>query len=363
MKGLTLVRRQFLSGGTLSNQTWEFDANSSEYEFDDDGYEEFWISSDAIVGNSTRLANGDITGSTGAKRDLLVNGSMPVDCKPWDGNFPVLTQPSTPVPSGEYRAPAEDLIHGFMYTQIIKVYDNTAPVVTGLRDTFCIREGADCLADMDITVKGTDNCSNEVTLETQFLMIAPGQTTDASKMILFPGQTGQPKIWAMVNSRSRLQGLPVGTHDLMVVGRDECGNLSKATRIPFVVADCKGPAPICINGLSTELMPDGNGGGMMAVWASDFVASKIYDCNGQGTETKDGLKLVTKYSINRVGEPVIATKPVSIWIVMTLVHQYWLNCTHGMSKATTTSVSLSSKYRTTARCVRQSILLQVKSVV
>jgi hypothetical protein len=47
---------------------------------------------------------------------------------------------------------------------------------------------------------------------------------------------------------------------------------------------------------------------MMAVWASDFVASKIYDCNGQGPETKDGLKLVTKYSINRVGSPVVATQ-------------------------------------------------------
>jgi len=60
--------------------------------------------------------------------------------------------------------------------------------------------------------------------------------------------------------------------------------------------------------LSTELMPDGAGGGMMAVWASDFVASKIYDCNGQGPETLNGLKLVTKYSINRVGDSVIHTQ-------------------------------------------------------
>ncbi|MBK9491469.1 MAG: hypothetical protein IPO07_23795 [Haliscomenobacter sp.] len=48
------ARRQpvLKGGGTLANQTWEFDGNSSEYEFDDDGYEEFWISSDATVGNS-----------------------------------------------------------------------------------------------------------------------------------------------------------------------------------------------------------------------------------------------------------------------------------------------------------------------
>jgi hypothetical protein len=96
---------------------------------------------------------------------------------------------------------------------------------------------------------------------------------------------------------------PLGKHDLIVVVRDECGNLSVPTRIPFTIKDCKGPAPICINGLSTDLMPDGNGAGMMAVWASDFVASKVYDCNGQGPEVKDGLKLVTKYSLNRVGSP------------------------------------------------------------
>jgi hypothetical protein len=71
-----------------------------------------------------------------------------------------------------------------------------------------------------------------------------------------------------------------GTHDLIVVVRDECGNLSVSTRIPFTIADCKGPAPICINGLSIDLMSDGNSGGMMAVWASDFVASQVYDCNG-----------------------------------------------------------------------------------
>ena len=93
-----------------------------------------------------------------------------------------------------------------------------------------------------------------------------------------------------------VSNLPEGTHDLIVVGRDECGNLSVATRIPFVVKDCKAPAPICINGLSTELMPDGNGGGMMSVWAKDFVASPIYDCNGQDASSGDpsGRPLVTQ---------------------------------------------------------------------
>nr|WP_290932894.1 hypothetical protein [Haliscomenobacter sp.] len=67
--------------------------------------------------------------------------------------------------------------------------------------------------------------------------------------------------------------------------RDECGNLSKATRIPFVVADCKEPAPMCINGPGTELMPNGTGGGMMAVWASDL-SLRTFDCYGQDQKQK-----------------------------------------------------------------------------
>ena len=194
-------RQTPVSSPGLSNQTYEFDANSSEYEFNDDGYEEFWISTDAIVGNSTRLANGDITGSTGAKRDLLVNGSMPVDCRPFTGpQFPVLTQPSTPVPSGEYRAPAEDLIHGFMYTQIIKVYDNTAPVVTGLRDTFCTSPTA-CTANITKVVTIKDNCTNEVKLEQRQLMIAPNQTTDAGLMILYSTPRWSTKACLLYTSR------------------------------------------------------------------------------------------------------------------------------------------------------------------
>jgi len=201
-----------------------------------------------------------------------------------------------PVCEGEY-------IHSFIYTQIIKVYDDVRPVVTGDPGKFCIREGGDCLANLKMVITGKDNCSDKVTLETQYLMIAPGQTLDASKMIMYATPRWSTKDLAGGQFEINVANLPEGKHDLIVVVRDECGNLSVPTRIPFTVEDCKGPAPICINGLSTELMPDGNNGGMMAVWASDFVASKVYDCNGQGPEVKDGLKLVTKYSLNRVGSP------------------------------------------------------------
>jgi hypothetical protein len=202
----------------------------------------------------------------------------------------------------------DEYFHSFMYTQIIKVYDDVAPVISFKRDTFCTSP-VTCVANVKIPFTATDNCTDRLELERTQVMVAPFQTVTGpyimsnSRDYIFSFEDD-----ATSGSKGKMAvsvtNLPEGLHDLIVVVRDECGNLTRPTRIPFLVRDCKAPAPICINGLSTELMPDGNGGGMMAVWANDFIASKIYDCNGQGPETQAGLKLVTKYSINRVGQPV-----------------------------------------------------------
>ena len=206
--------------------------------------------------------------------------------------------------------------HAFQYTQILKVYDNERPVVSGKTQEACIREDANCLAIVDLTVKVEDNCTaGKIELETPQMSVELLQ--DPNSIMPY-----QPNRWmitpltlvsglkltegiAPAEFKIRINGLPQGKHNLVVVARDECGNLSTATRIPFEVKDCKGPAPICINGLSTTLQSDGQGGGNATVWATDFVASKVYDCNGQGPESQQGLKLVTHYSINRVGEKAL----------------------------------------------------------
>jgi hypothetical protein len=208
-----------------------------------------------------------------------------------------------------YCVAAEEFYHSFQYTQIIKVYDDTRPVVSGVRDTFCTSATA-CTGNITKVVTIKDNCTDKVELERQSLMIAPNQTLDASKMITYSTTGWSAKDLGNGQFEIKVSNLPEGTHDLIVVGRDECGNLSLPTRIPFVVKDCKAPAPICINGLSVDLMPDGNNGGMMTVWATDFVASKIYDCNGQDASKGDpsGRPLITKYSVNRVKEAVVPTQ-------------------------------------------------------
>jgi len=247
---------------------------------DRDTEESFWYSRDSIFNQNTDLSFVPTVPGTGSNQ-----------CE------------------GEYY-------HAFQYTQILKVYDNERPVVSGKTQEACIREDANCLAIVDLTVKVEDNCTaGKIELETPQMSVELLQ--DPNSIMPY-----QPNRWtitpltlvsglkltegiAPAEFKIRINGLPQGKHNLVVVARDECGNLSTATRIPFEVKDCKGPAPICINGLSTTLQADGQGGGNATVWATDFVASKVYDCNGQGPESQQGLKLVTHYSINRVGQKAL----------------------------------------------------------
>ena len=96
-------------------------------------------------------------------------------------------------------------------------------------------------------------------------------------------------------------------HALQVLLEDGCGN-QVSEIIAFDVIDCKGPAPICINGLTVTLMPQENDICAMAIWASDFEGSPIYDCTGQGPETHpvSGLPRVTKYAVYRASEALVA---------------------------------------------------------
>ncbi len=191
--------------------------------------------------------------------------------------------------------------HVFQYTQILKVYDSERPKITFTAPSPFAARANDCLADIGIAFQATDNCSAKIELETTQLVIDPFRANRESAYIRF----SSPR-WSVQSNSSgaftiSVKDLPQGKHDLIVVVRDGCGELSVPTRIPFEVKDQKAPAPICINGLSSALMPVQGGDPAVTVWANDFVASPIFDCNGQGEANAQGLKRITKYSVNRVG--------------------------------------------------------------
>ncbi len=200
--------------------------------------------------------------------------------------------------SGNVQGDDTDFRYGsfgyWQYTQHIVVYDDVDPelTITG-EDTFCSISNEDCAGPVEFSITATDLCTDDVEDVTITVRLDVGNdgTVDADVTANHDPATG------IFSSR-----YPQGQHRLVITANDGCGNLITED-VVFDVVDCKEPAPICINGLSIELMPseEDSTGAAMAVWASDFLASPIFDCNGQG---EDGE--VTKFSINRVGGEVDA---------------------------------------------------------
>jgi len=220
----------------------------------------------------------------------------------------------------------------YIYTQFIKVYDATAPVVTvgeyGGPTALCpdLVPGqfgdafGNCEAAVSIPFSVADDCELFDGAGNLVVSIVSA-TLDA--FAVDANRDGVIKANEFVNDANVLANItdngdgtytfagtfPIITsamgdnivHAIRVLFEDGCGN-QVSRIIEFDVIDCKGPAPICINGLTVTLMPQPEGGCAMAIWASDFEASPIYDCTGQGPQTNNGLLRVIKYAIYRASD-------------------------------------------------------------
>ncbi|MFM7090498.1 MAG: T9SS type A sorting domain-containing protein [Bacteroidota bacterium] len=195
----------------------------------------------------------------------------------------------------------------YQYTQIVKIFDSTPPIVNvPVPDTFPTFPNT-CLANVDVRFKAADVCPSNLTITAVSVALNQGNAVAAPvtfqsdwTLTANSGMTTD----SLATGSVRLKNLPEGKHDLIVSVRDGCGNVA-VSRIPFVVADKIATPPLCLNGVVTGLMPGANGEGMMVVWASDFISAAVFDCNGQGAVSAQNNKQnqITHYSINRVGEP------------------------------------------------------------
>lgn len=182
----------------------------------------------------------------------------------------------------------------WLYTQHISVYDDAAPAIeVGGPDAFFTESGTDCSASVIIPLTISDSCSNNQPSIELTIDIGNDGTTDGEVTILW-------------NGSSYFANLSIGDYRLIIKAFDDCGNTAEVEKI-FSVLDGIGPAPICherllaeINESEIDTMPP-----MATVWASDFIASNLFDCSGQSDSlSQNSRKLVTEFSINRVGDPV-----------------------------------------------------------
>lgn len=192
------------------------------------------------------------------------------------------------------------------YTQVIKVYDVERPVVHPVSAGVFPMHSNTCLGDARVRFQLTDNCTGPIKLEKAELAKGKGGALVAPASIA-PGWSWAKQVVSLGGGlyEVAINGLPVGEYEWGILARDDCGNVSLQTRIPFAIEDKEAPVPVCHHGLSADLMPSEEGNGMAVVWASDLVASPVYDCHGQGPETQEGnpgQKLIRLYSIHRAGE-------------------------------------------------------------
>ena len=183
----------------------------------------------------------------------------------------------------------------WQYTQIVKVFDNTVPEITiSNNNPFCIIEPDKCTAEIFIPFIIQESCSHYRNYSVQVFYDEFADKNNL-KDVSSRGLINRDPKYTITGE------YPIGKHSFELVVSDGCGNSASAT-VPFEVVDCKVQSPICIHGLSLELMRtepgedvDGDGmedAGAMTISALDFIASPIItDCSNPVT-----------YSINRVGE-------------------------------------------------------------
>jgi len=184
----------------------------------------------------------------------------------------------------------------YEYTQVVQIFDAEAPFIEVRNDDleFCAfgNPGEDCGGQVHIVFDVLDDCTPD-DVEVRNLRLLPNG--DPAQVL-----TLDDGVFTLSNEDSRyiLSGkLPLGRHRFQLQAFDGCGNLAGLT-IDFSVVDCKAPAPICINGITVELMPvdtDDDGMpdmGMNTIRAADYIASPLDDCAGP-----------IAYSINWSGEP------------------------------------------------------------
>jgi hypothetical protein len=220
----------------------------------------------------------------------------------------------------------------YIYTQFIKVYDATAPVVTvaeyGGPTDLCPGLVAgqfgdaigDCDAAVSIPFSVADACE---LLNGAGDLVVSIVSAELDAFAVDANRDGEIKANEFVSDANVLANItnngdgtfvfagtfPIITsamgdnivHAVRVLFEDGCGN-QVSEIIEFDVVDCKGPAPICINGLTVTLMPQPTGGCAMTIWAVDFEGSPIFDCTGQGPQTNNGLLRVTKFAIYRASD-------------------------------------------------------------
>jgi hypothetical protein len=136
------------------------------------------------------------------------------------------------------------------HSQIIKVNDIAAPIFSSTPANLTIGLGDNCLANFTLAKPLVSDCSSNVTLTVS-------------------GDLG--------TSFGILQNIIAGVYQITFKAIDGCGNISQKNQT-ITVKDLQQPSPICQNGLTVNIMQNGQ----ISVIARTFNVSSWDNCTTQG---------------------------------------------------------------------------------
>jgi hypothetical protein len=193
------------------------------------------------------------------------------------------------------------------YIQVIKVHDDegpeflncpVGPVVLCVADTgvslpnnnqaFLGEENplaSSCSAHLNLCQTVHEACSDFITYDVKFYMNNGDEFIYVKTPTVTPTDSNHNADLCFDTRQNssliiRNNGIPYNSpfcgdyHRVLWSAEDGCGNWSHCEYL-IRLEDCKQPSPVCINGLSTVVMPVG---GQVTVWAKDFNASSFDDC-------------------------------------------------------------------------------------
>ena len=145
------------------------------------------------------------------------------------------------------------------HTQVIKVINSVAPTITkGCNDNDLETQDVDtCKAKITIRVMATDDCPGAILTYGYEIDLFNNGTIDYN-------ETGD-----MI-----MKVVPYGNHKVTWWVRDECGNVTRCTKV-FAVKDKKAPTPICHTQVVSVVMPTTK---QITIWAKDFIKEGYDNC-------------------------------------------------------------------------------------
>lgn len=168
------------------------------------------------------------------------------------------------------------------YTQIIKVVDNSAPVVTFTEPApFCSYDQANCDGAVSYPFTVAEDCSTDGLQISVFLDANADGSLDIDL-------TGTSSVTGTYPNYVIGGEYPIGSHAFVVQAMDGCGDNTGSATLPFTVVDCAAPIYTCLNGLVFQIQPlppgtdiDGDGiddDAAAGIWANDFTINEV-DCS------------------------------------------------------------------------------------